>query len=894
MAKLESWQIEEICDRLGIPQAGRQRVERIRDSEPSRRVGSNGRNVCVRYPSQKMGVTIQAESHTVELPYVYQLEHDETVLEYYDQPESIKLSYKAAGGRNLGIIHTPDFFVIRHDYVGYTECKTEEELERLRKASPHRYMRTDDGEWRCPPGEVAAAEVGLSYRVWSDKEINWALQANMEFLEDYIREDCPEVENDQLEKIKGLLETNKVMTIHELVTTDEIDADSVYKLIVDDQIYCDLENDRVADSSYTYVYINKAYAIAYGKLNQSEIKDSLYTLSSIRYEPGEYVIWDQVKWRIANVGASQIMLSNADGKTVPVSLSDFQAMVSNNLISGVERGSNDALDRKRLEIISSADEQALDVATQRQNVIRPILDGEISINEITGYSVRTVFRWISMFREAEREYGQGYLGLIPKNNNKGNYINKLPETAEVLMEKVICEEYETTKQKTVKAAYGALKILCDKQGVDCPSEKTFRERVNIRSKSDQARKRKGKRAASNFEEFFWRLDMTTPKHGGRPFEIGHIDHTELDIELISQETGVNLGRPWLTIMVDAFTRRILSFYLTFDPPSYKSCMMVMRECVRRNGRLPKTIVVDNGKEFASTAFETLIASYDLTKKQRPPAKGRFGSVCERMFGTTNTELIYSLAGNTQIMKDVRIATKSVNPKNLALWNIASLTGLLGDFFYEEYDLTEHPALHDSPRDTYFKRSEVAGERRHMDIPYTEDFRIRTLPSTRKGTALVRVRTGIQLNYIRYWHDSFRDAGIDGTNVPVKYDPMDAAFVYAYVKKRWVQCISDYYAVFKNRTWKEVEAATAEVRKKHQLTRKSKDISTYKIAAFLKKAEECEAALEEKKRDAEYYRLESTKPDLKLVKNEALEKEAINEEDMSDSLNSKEVKIMEDF
>ena len=33
-----------------------------------------------------MGMTIQFESHRVELPFVYGVEHDPQVLEYYDQP----------------------------------------------------------------------------------------------------------------------------------------------------------------------------------------------------------------------------------------------------------------------------------------------------------------------------------------------------------------------------------------------------------------------------------------------------------------------------------------------------------------------------------------------------------------------------------------------------------------------------------------------------------------------------------------------------------------------------------------------------------------------------------------------------------------------------------------
>jgi hypothetical protein len=90
-------------------------------------------------------------------------------------------------------------------------------------------------------------------------------------------------------------------------------------------------------------------------------------------------------------------------------------------------------------------------------------------------------------------------------------------------------------------------------------------------------------------------------------------------------------------------------------------MMVMRECVQRHARLPQIIVVDGGREFESVYFETLLARYECSKKTRPGAQPRFGSVCERLFGTTNTRFVYNLLGNTQITRNVRQVTKSVSP-----------------------------------------------------------------------------------------------------------------------------------------------------------------------------------------------------------------------------------------
>ena len=86
------------CCRQRLEEASRKTIEIIRCSEPSRHVGGGRRNVSGRYPSHKMGVTIQFESHKVELPFIYQLEHDEDVLEFYDQPPPIKLSYQSESG----------------------------------------------------------------------------------------------------------------------------------------------------------------------------------------------------------------------------------------------------------------------------------------------------------------------------------------------------------------------------------------------------------------------------------------------------------------------------------------------------------------------------------------------------------------------------------------------------------------------------------------------------------------------------------------------------------------------------------------------------------------------------------------------------------------------------
>jgi putative transposase len=124
------------AERIDLSDQAQSVVAHIRHSDPARRVRGGRSNVTGRYPSRKMGVTIQFESHRVELPTVFELEHDDAVLEYYDQVPAIKLDYYSADGKRLAVLHTPDFFVIRRNSAGWEECKTEEELTRLSERSP--------------------------------------------------------------------------------------------------------------------------------------------------------------------------------------------------------------------------------------------------------------------------------------------------------------------------------------------------------------------------------------------------------------------------------------------------------------------------------------------------------------------------------------------------------------------------------------------------------------------------------------------------------------------------------------------------------------------------------------------------------------------------------------
>lgn len=163
----------------------------MRSSPPVRRVSGRANNVTGRYPSPKMQCSIQFESQHVELWAIYAMERDDDVLEYYDQASRIPLSYRAKSGRQTTQWHTPDFFVLRKESAGWEEWKPAQSLDTLAVSMPARYQQAGTGQWRCPPGEAYAEQLGLSYRLRSSAEYHPLEIQNLKFLQDFWAHDVP-------------------------------------------------------------------------------------------------------------------------------------------------------------------------------------------------------------------------------------------------------------------------------------------------------------------------------------------------------------------------------------------------------------------------------------------------------------------------------------------------------------------------------------------------------------------------------------------------------------------------------------------------------------------------------------------------------------------------------
>jgi len=179
-----------------------------------------------------MRMTIQCESHTIELVFVILQEYRTRTLWYFDQPLAVKLNYKRPDGQPVTILHTTDYLTIQADRVVLTECKPREDYDELAHKHPGRYVLEPSGELRCPAAEAAAAELGFVYRIWSPSEEDQILATNLKFLADYYREDAPAVPEEVSQSIRAAVAKDQGTSIAALKAIQEaVNIDHVYAMV---------------------------------------------------------------------------------------------------------------------------------------------------------------------------------------------------------------------------------------------------------------------------------------------------------------------------------------------------------------------------------------------------------------------------------------------------------------------------------------------------------------------------------------------------------------------------------------------------------------------------------------------------------------------------------------
>jgi len=277
--------------------------------------------------------------------------------------------------------------------------------------------------------------------------------------------------------------------------------------------------------------------------------------------------------------------------------------------------------------------------------------------------------------------------------------------------------------------------------------------------------------------------MLTPQ---RAFERAHIDHylTDQHIVLLVTKKKTFHKRAWLTVMIDQAMGVVLAISLSFRSPSRFSCACVMRDCVRRHGRLPETIVVDNGSDFQSVYFEALLAFYGLNKQDRPSGAPRFGGPIESTFRSIKTELIGCLRGNT--VNDVRGRAISVSHRGEAeaCWEIRQVYDAYAKYFFQIFN-ARVCGQRSMAADVHLSASLEQFPCSGMVVKYDESFFVRTaIPTKEKHT--VYEQSGVRHHDRWFRHPELTLAPPD-RRLELLEEPWNDKCVYVSLNNKWLPC-----------------------------------------------------------------------------------------------------------
>ena len=513
-----------------------------------------------------------------------------------------------------------------------------------------------------------------------------------------------------------------------------------------------------------------------------------------------------------------------DLKATPVSHTDRARVFASAGEEAIWRAALESADRSELRPdpeetlrrakLSQYPPKALDVAHKRYRILHPILEAGTTTGELARQKRSTCIRWLTAYRKAQRDQGVGLLGLVPRTHRSGNRVRRFPPEVYALMDTVAAEEYEHRRNVTVRTAHRALIVRCEEVGLAVPSYNAFLRFLNERPHGRAVAKRKGHKEAAAQAPPLGPRDPTV--HGQAPLDVVHIDATQLDLWIrYGPPDEPLLLRPWLTVALCAWSRVVVGYTLSFDPPSVYTLFTALRDTLERQGRAPNRMVVDRGAEFASVDFEVTCAAYVVEIMSRPPGRPRFGALVERFFHTLNKHLVHTLSGNTQLLKDSRRMTKAVNPACDTPWSLEDFDRFLRRYLFAEYPNLPHSGLGGMIPTERFRQGAQTLSVGHP-LADNPDLRFMLWPFAKRRRTMVHRRYGIWVESVRYWNAVMSNPKVHRSYVEVRVDPADVGHVVAYLDGVWQLCRSfNYFEVFHGRSWRELRLAAVILRKRHR-------------------------------------------------------------------------------
>jgi putative transposase len=273
----------------------------------------------------------------------------------------------------------------------------------------------------------------------------------------------------------------------------------------------------------------------------------------------------------------------------------------------------------------------------------------------------TVLRWKKKYTQAARDIRS----LIDRSDRKGNKSKRYAAETENFVTQAIDLVYLKIERGTIQDTLDRASALINRENklrpdaiqLASPTRRLVKRLINALPAYDRYAARNGRVAATR--HFRTVIAHRTTE---APLERAEMDHVQLDKMVIDDDTGMPLGRPWLTGCLDDYTRNVLGIHVSFEPPSHFTVARCLKHAFLPKVRLRqdypaikndwmahgvmRELVVDNGAEFHSESLEnacyTLGIELHYSARKTPWFKGKI----ERWNGTVNRETAHGTPGTT--------------------------------------------------------------------------------------------------------------------------------------------------------------------------------------------------------------------------------------------------------
>lgn len=304
-------------------------------------------------------------------------------------------------------------------------------------------------------------------------------------------------------------------------------------------------------------------------------------------------------------------VSEGESQPLPIELFQEPVEILSTLDSQPKRVQQEVI--RRIKIIAFV-EKRLKGGWIEKN-LNPILSLVESELQLTPPSWRTLATWKKSYFEA----GKDPCALIPKHAFKGKRQKEMDSQS--LIDEAIQNVYLTRERLSVAEAYRYYKsrvIQINREIVEGKikpiAERSFYNRVHDLPPYEVAIARFGKRYADREYRSVGQQVAAT-----KPMEFVEIDHTPVPVILIDDELDIPLGRPYLTMLYDRFSKCIVGCSINFREPSFDSVRKALLNSLLDKSWLKAKypsienewpchgkidcLVVDNSAEFWSQSLE---------------------------------------------------------------------------------------------------------------------------------------------------------------------------------------------------------------------------------------------------------------------------------------------------